>query len=149
MPTIHRFEDLEVWKQSRSLAKEIYEHLKQGVFAKDFGLRDQMSRSSGSIMDNIAEGFERDGRKEFIQFLAYAKGSAGELRSQLYRALDRKYITDDDFAFLSELAFAVSKSLSGFISYLKKSEYGGTKYKVSEPTDDILSDTETNSKSKI
>jgi four helix bundle protein len=88
MATIRRFEDLNVWQKARDLSKVIYLKSIKGSFSKDFALKDQINAASGSVMDNIAEGFERDGRLEFIQFLSYSKGSAGEVRSQLYRAYD-------------------------------------------------------------
>jgi len=94
MATIQRFEDLEVWKLARELAFDIYTTTLKGTFAKDNDLKWQIRKSSGSVMDNIAEGFERDGRKEFIQFLSISNGSVGESRSQLYRALDRKHLTN-------------------------------------------------------
>lgn len=97
MGTIKRFEDLEVWQKSRELCQKINAILLNEGLSRDFKLRDQMNGSSGSIMDNIAEGFDRDGKNEFKQFLAYSKGSTGELKSQLYRALDRKYITQEQF----------------------------------------------------
>jgi four helix bundle protein len=95
MATIKSFEEIEAWQRARPLSKEIFELKIFGSFSKDYRLRDQINRSTGSIMDNIAEGFERGGTKEFIQFLAIAKGSAGEVRSQLYRARDRKHLNDD------------------------------------------------------
>ena len=93
MAKIERFEDIEAWKRSRALTKKVYDCTKQRGFEKDFGLKDQIRRSSVSTMSNIAEGFERGGNQEFIQFLATAKGSSGEVRSQLYVALDQGYIT--------------------------------------------------------
>ena len=87
-----------------------------------------MNRSSGSIMDNIAEGFERNERKEFIQFLSYSKGSCGELRSQLYRALSRKHITQNEFEFLREKTLTESKKIGSFMAYLVKSENRGSKF---------------------
>jgi len=129
MARIERFEDLDVWKLTREFAKDIYQLTNEGEFAKDFRLRDQIRGSTGSIMDNIAEGFERDGRKEFIQFLYIAKGSCGETRSQLYRALDVNYITKEFFEIHYQKAMIISQSLSNFIKYLKQSEINGLKNK--------------------
>lgn len=129
MATINRFEDLEVWKKARMLAGSVHEVITTGTLATDYKLRDQMNGSSGSIMDNIAEGFERDGKAEFITFLAYSKGSSGELRSQLYRALDRKHITQKQFDELYERAIEVSKMTGGFMDYLRKSTIKGNKFK--------------------
>ncbi len=95
MATIKRFEDLEIWQMARQLCKEIFDLTFHEKFMKDFSLKDQIRRSSGSIMDNIAEGFERGGNKEFKQFLSIAKGSSGETKSQLYRAYDRNYFTGE------------------------------------------------------
>jgi len=92
MATIKRFEDLEIWQLAREISRDVYDITRKDSIKHDFSLIDQLRRSSGSIMDNIAEGFERDGNKEFVQFLSYAKGSAGETRLQLYRAVDQKYI---------------------------------------------------------
>jgi four helix bundle protein len=97
MATIERFEDIEAWKRARVLTRKIYAVSRTGAFARDFGLKDQMRRASVSSMSNIAEGFERDGTGEFIHFLTMAKGSSGEVRSQLYVALDENYITQDQF----------------------------------------------------
>jgi len=126
---ISRFEDLEVWKLAREFAVSIYTLTRLESFSKDIRFRDQMRASVGSIMDNIAEGFERDGKKEFIQFLYIAKGSCGEIRSQLYRAYDVEYIKETHLTDYLNKAEIISKSLSGFISYLKNSDYKGTKYK--------------------
>jgi four helix bundle protein len=129
MAKIERFEDLDVWKLSRELTRNIYEFTNNGGFQKDFRFRDQIRASSGSIMDNIAEGFERDGRKEFIQFLYIAKGSCGETRSQLYRALDMNYITKEVFDLYYQKSLMISQSLSNFIKYLKQSDMNGLKNK--------------------
>ncbi|GAB3333236.1 four helix bundle protein [Larkinella ripae] len=135
MATIQQFEDLEVWKLSRELSREIYHCSSSGNFAKDFDLRSQIRRSSGSVMDNIAEGFERGSRGEFIQFLSISKGSAGEVRSQLYRALDQSYVEQETFAGMLDKAKRVSQMLNGLISKLKDSELKGWKYKKNEASD--------------
>jgi|SRR5690349_12995344 len=128
MATYKSFEELDIWQRARVLAKDIYAQTMQGSFSKDFSLRDQINRSSGSIMDNIAEGFERGGTKEFITFLSYAKGSAGEVRSQIYRAHDRSHIDDSSFKLLRDEAVSVSKGISGFINYLKSSTFRGPRF---------------------
>ena len=122
-----QFEELDIWKQSRELCKLIYKVTGYVLFDKDFRFRDQIRASSGSIMDNIAEGFERNGNKEFIQFLYIAKGSCGEVRSQLYRAIDNNYIKNDEFDVLYNTAMQLSKSISNFIQYLKTSQISGHK----------------------
>ena len=95
MATVNNFEDLEIWQMAREICRKIHEYTQRENFRRDFSLVDQMKRSSGSIMDNIAEGFEREGTKEFIQYLYISKGSSGECRSQTYHALDRKYINEE------------------------------------------------------
>jgi len=129
MASIQKFEDIEIWQKARKLCNEIYSSTLKGSFEKDFKLRDQINGSSGSIMDNIAEGYERDGKLEFRQFLSIAKGSCGEVRSQLYRALDRKHITSEEFNTLKLQAEEISKQLKGFMNYLNTSEFKGAKYK--------------------
>ncbi|RJP64494.1 MAG: four helix bundle protein [Candidatus Abyssobacteria bacterium SURF_17] len=129
MATIERFEDIEAWQKGRELTKEICAISNQGRFAKDYGLRDQMRRASVSIMSNIAEGFERGGNKEFGQFLAQAKGSCGEVRAQLYVALDQQYFDRPTFDRLTDMAMQTSKMLAGLIKYLRNSELKGSKYK--------------------
>jgi len=128
MATIKSFEDIEAWQKARELSKKIFELTMTGTFAKDFSLRDQINRATGSIMDNIAEGFERGGTREFIQFLSIAKGSAGEVRSQLYRALDRKHLENSQHAVLLDEITKVSKMINGFISYLRDSNLKGMKF---------------------
>ena len=125
---INRFEDLEIWKSARELCKLVYEVTSIEPFSKDFRFRDQMRASSGSIMDNIAEGFERGGNKEFLQFLSVAKGSCGETRSQSYRAFDFGYITQDTLDQLLDKTINLSKQISSFMAYLKTSTYKGSKY---------------------
>jgi four helix bundle protein len=118
MATARQFEDLNVWQEARSLVGAVYSASASRAFARDFGLRDQIRRAAVSTMSNIAEGFERGTRKEFIQFLNIAKGSNGEVRSQLHVALDQKYIAEVQFAALRESATTLSKKLSVFIRYL-------------------------------
>lgn len=129
MAKIERFEDVEVWQEARELCKIVDFLTKKTPFCKDFELIRQIERSSGLVMDNIAEGYERDGNKEFGQFLSFSKGSCGEVRSQAYRALDKKHITQEEFDKLYNKALIVSKMLSGFMSYLRKSDIKGTKFK--------------------
>ncbi|MFP4041800.1 MAG: four helix bundle protein [Bacteroidales bacterium] len=129
MTTVKRFEDLEIWQLARLICKKVFEITCRNPFSKDFSLKNQIRRSSGSIMDNIPEGFERDGKQEFVQYLSIAKGSCGECRSQLYRAVDRKYITNAEFDELYNLLTMESQKISSFIRYLKKTEYKGRKYK--------------------
>jgi four helix bundle protein len=128
MATVKTFEDLDIWKMARVFSNRIFELTSSGSFSKDYSLRDQINRSSGSIMDNIAEGFERGGNREFVSFLSYSKGSAGESRSQLYRAFDRKHIDEDTFNQLNEEALLISKKVSHFMSYLQRSELRGSKF---------------------
>jgi len=116
---IERFEDINVWKQSRDLVNSIYHFTSKDSFSKDYGLKDQIQRAAVSIMTNIAEGFERDNNKEFIRFLIYSKGSAGEVRSLLYVALDLKYINKDEFNEQYKSAVSVIKQISKFIKYLR------------------------------
>lgn len=129
MAEIKKFEDIAAWQKARILSKAIYDRSNLKPFNSDFDLKSQIRRSSGSVMDNIAEGFERGGRLEFIQFLSISKASSAEVRSQLYRALDQNYITKQDFDELYMLSEEISKMLSSFISYLNKTEVMGEKFK--------------------
>lgn len=129
MATFNRFEDILAWQKARILCKLVKSYTLKGMFSNDFKLINQITGSSGSAMDNIAEGFERGGNKEFIQFLFISKGSAGETRSQLYRALDNKYITEEEFQKAYDLAEEVSKLTAGLINHLKDSDIKGDKYK--------------------
>jgi four helix bundle protein len=129
MATIKSFEDILAWQRARELNKVIGSYIDEGRFKKNFGLIDQIERSAGSIMDNIAEGFERSGNREFLQFLYISKGSCGEFRSQLYRALDRYYISLIEFDELYLLAKNIISMLQKLINYLEQSEIKGLKYK--------------------
>lgn len=127
MSTIKNFEDLEIWQKSRILCQNIDKYcLKNNIFQKHD--QNQIDRSSASVMDNIAEGFEREGNKEFVNFLTMSKGSVGEVRSQLIRAFDRNYLDESTFLTLKDDAINISKMLSGFINYLKNSEHKGNKF---------------------
>ena len=129
MATFQKFEDIEAWQRARELTREIYTASNENPFSKDFGLRDQVRKTSVSIMSNIAEGFERDGTKEFIQFLSVAKGSSGELRSQLYVALDQGYLEEERFGRLLGTVLETTRMIGGLINYLRKSKMKGPKYK--------------------
>ena len=122
MGRIERFEDIDCWKEARQLVKLVYSLTEKGSFSMDRGLRDQIQRAAISIMSNIAEGFESQGNKEFVQFLFYAKRSSGEVRAQLYAALDLGYINEVESEEANELAMKVSRMLSSFISYLRSAK---------------------------
>jgi four helix bundle protein len=130
MSTFQSFEEIEAWQKARGLTREIYEISNQGLFSKDFGLRDQIRRASVSIMANIAEGFERSGTGEFVQFLAIAKGSAGEVKTHLYVAFDQGYISKETFERLFVLSAETGRLIGGLMNYLRKSQLKGSKYKV-------------------
>jgi four helix bundle protein len=129
MATFKKFEDIESWKKARELTRRIYSCSGKNAFARDFGLKDQIRRAAVSIMSNIAEGHDRSGTGEFVQFLATAKGSAAEVRSQLYVAVDQRYVDEEDFEELSELAAETGRMIGGLMNYLRGSGYKGTKYK--------------------
>ncbi len=120
MPKIERFEDIKVWGMAKELVAAVYRLSGEGKFSQDFGLRDQIRRASVSVMSNIAEGFERGSKKEFARFLRIAKGSSGEVRSQLYVALELGYVDSHEFSTMRARAEDVSRALSGFISYLAR-----------------------------
>ena len=128
MATINRFEDLEIWKEARRLAKEIHIISTETELKNDYRFKDQIKASSGSVMDNIAEGFEWDGNIEFRQFLSIAKGSAGETRSQLFRAFDFAYIEESKFELLKKDHENLSGKIKNFITYLNKKDFKGNKF---------------------
>jgi four helix bundle protein len=129
VPTFRRFDEIEAWQKSRKLTQVVYGFSGQGSFAKDFGLRDQIRRAAVSIMANIAEGFERDGTGEFIQFLAIAKGSCAEVLSHAYVALDQGFITKEDFDDLFARTSEVGRMIAALMLYLRKSRTKGLKFK--------------------
>ena len=129
MNKIERFEDIVAWQKARILTRDIYAATRIGDFARDFGLKDQIQRATVSTMSNIAEGFERGGDNEFIQYLSHSKGSCGEVKSQLYVALDQSYVSAAGFDKLYAQADEVSRLVAGFMSYLQRSQVGGHKFK--------------------
>jgi four helix bundle protein len=132
MPKIERFEDIQVWQEAREFIKEVYTITRADPLMRDFGLSQQLQRASVSIMSNIAEGFERGGNKEFLQFLSVAKASAGESRSLLYTVYDLGYINTDRFELLKNKLLGVSAKISRFMEYLKSSNLKGSKYNKSQ-----------------
>jgi four helix bundle protein len=129
MATIRRFEDIEAWQRARELTQAAYRMSRDGAFARDFVLRDQIRGAAVSIMGNIAEGYERGGDKEFLQFLSVVKGSCGELRSHLCVALDQGYIGPPEHRRVCDRAAEVGRLISGLMKYLRGSPLKGSKYK--------------------
>lgn len=129
MATFKCFEEIKAWQKARILNRKIGAYIDGGRFKHNYRLIGQIEGSAGSIMNNIAEGYERNGNKEFIQFLCVAKGSCGEFRSQLYQALDRNYIEQPEFKELKEDSLEISFMLSKLIAYLEQSDFKGPKYK--------------------
>jgi four helix bundle protein len=128
MATVKRFEDLEIWQEARRLSKEIIIISKTTELKTDYKFKEQIKGSSGSVMDNIAEGFERDGNIEFRQFLSVAKGSSGETRSQVYRFFDNDYINEEQQKLLVSDYEKLSIKIHNFITYLNKKDFKGTKF---------------------
>lgn len=129
MATIKKFEDIMAWQKAREMMRLVYGCSGCGKFSKDFSLKDQLRRSCLSVMANIAEGYERDGNREFLQFLSQAKGSCGEVRSHLCVALDQGYLSNDEFISVHAMAMEISRMLSGLMSYLQQNENRGRKYR--------------------
>ena len=128
MSKASKFEDLEIFQLARKLCKEVYEITKEGEFHKDTRFVQQIHASAGSVMDNIAEGYEREGNKEFINFLYIAKGSCGEVRSQIIRASDVGFIDNDTSTRLYNDCIGLSKAISAFVKSLRTSGYRGSKH---------------------
>jgi four helix bundle protein len=124
-----QFGDLEVWQKARGLVREVYRLTSDGRFSADGTLRNQIRQAALSVMANIAEGFERGGNREFLQFLAVAKGSCGETRSHLVAAQDLKYVSEDAFTEVRERALEVSRMISGLMGHLRRSALRGSKYR--------------------
>ena len=133
MAKVQKFEELKIWQVAREIAKWVYVLTRSGEFAKDFGLKDQIQRAAVSIGSNIAEGFERDSNSELMKFLCYAKGSAGEVRSQLQTAQDVGYVTQENFAALYEMLITEGRKISRFQSSLRQSQVKGRYYKGEDP----------------
>lgn len=130
MATVQRFEDLLCWQKARSLTESIYKELK---FCRDFGFKDQIQRAAVSVMSNIAEGFERGTRQELVNYLFIAKGSAGEVRAQLYIALDTGYLNIEKFKYLNGLAMDCSRLIYNFAAKVKDGAKDGTQFKRPKP----------------
>ena len=125
---VKRFEDLEIWQEAREICKIVFTITSKAPFCNDFKFRDQIRASGGSAMDNIAEGFDRGGNKEFHQFLSVVRGSTGEVRSQTYRAYDYKYINEEMFNNLLERTDSLSRKTYNLMQHLKNSDIKGLKY---------------------
>ena len=128
MATFHRFQDLEIWQIAKKLSFRVFKLTESGAASKDFRFRDQIRSSAGSVMDNIAEGFERSSQLEFVNFLGISKGSSGEVRSQLNRGIDQNYFPSDTNELIKEYEELAAK-ISGFMRYLNQSEIKGQKFK--------------------
>ena len=129
MAIFRSIEEIQAWQKARKLVSEIYRMSKNQEFARDFSFKDQIKRAGYSIMNNISEGFERDGNKEYGQFLAIAKGSTGEVKSMAYVAMDQNYISKEDFELLLSYCKEIGAMLFSLMRYLKNTKIKGTKYR--------------------
>ena len=129
MSKFTQFEDIESWKKARKITNKIYDLSDKGSFGRDFSLKDQIRSASVSIMSNIAEGFEREGNREFMNFLSIAKGSCAETRSQLYIALDREYLSNTEFEEVNAELLQTGRLIGGLMAYLNRSDFKGSKFK--------------------
>ena len=129
MAKINKFEDLEIWQKAREICQFVEYLIQSTALKTNYSLKDQIDRSSGSVMDNIAEGFERNGNREFIQFLSISKGSAGEVKSQSYRAFDKKLISEEQHFKLNEMIEIEKNKIGAMMNYLQNCEIKGLKFK--------------------
>ena len=129
MAKINKFEDLEIWQKTREICQFVEYLIQSTALKTNYSLKDQIDRSSGSVMDNIAEGFERNGNREFIQFLSISKGSAGEVKSQSYRAFDKKLISEEQHFKLNEMIEIEKNKIGAMMNYLQNCEIKGLKFK--------------------
>ncbi len=129
MGTIKKFQDLHVWQEARKLCQMVDKYFLRNDSIRDYPLKDQLNRSSGSVMDNIAEGFGRGGSKEFRQFVAISLGSLNESQSQIIRAHDRAYVNDQQYEELMNLSEKLVGMLINFSNYLTNTNHTGAKYK--------------------
>jgi four helix bundle protein len=129
MATIKSFEELEIWKEARRLFKKVTSLTEREIVAKDYRFKSNIREAAGSVMDNIAEGFERDSRLEFVNALSYSKGSTGEVRSQLFREFDNKYWNESELNELNEEYKNLASHIANFIKYLNTSDQKGLKFK--------------------
>jgi four helix bundle protein len=130
LSTFNCIEEIEAWQKARALVQEIYKISNQTEFSRDFALKNQIRKAAISIMSNIAEGYERSGNKEFSQFLSIAKGSIGEVRSQLYASMDQKYITLQVFERINQILLETGKMIGGMINYLSRTDIKGSKFQI-------------------
>lgn len=133
MATITEITDLKTWRLARELNQDVFKVILSNESIKDFALKDQINRSCGSVMDNIAEGFGRGGNKEFINFLGFSLGSLSEVESQLFRAIDRDYISNKDYELIRDKVKNLRPMIISFSNYLRNSGFKGPKWKVEEP----------------
>ena len=129
MATIKSFEELEIWKEARGLHKKVIALTEKEIVSKDYRFKNNMQEAAGSVMDNIAEGFERDSRLEFVNALSYSKGSTGEVRSQLFRGFDKGYWGQSDLEEMNKEYKILASHIANFIKYLNTSEQKGLKFK--------------------
>jgi four helix bundle protein len=129
MATFKSFTEIEAWQKARELTQEVYQASNRDPFNRDFGLRDQIRRAAVSVPSNIAEGFERNGTAEFVQFLAVAKGSVGEVITQLYVASDQGYLPHNELDRLVALATETGRRIGALMKYLRASGVKGAKFR--------------------